>query len=268
MKNRIVIGCKNFTEQEVLGEILALIIEKHSDLKIVRRFNLEGTMILFNAFQSGDIDIYPEYTGTGLITILKASPNESFDFLQSECLKKYDLVWLPFFGFHNDYAMIVRENSKLKTISDLAKYSHKNSVRFAFNPEFISRPEFTLLQETYEFNFRTSFVMLDDPLIYISLANNTIDASVGFATDGRIEGYHLQILEDDLHVFPNYEAAPIVRKEVLEKYPVLREVIGKLAGQISDEEMRQMNFLVDEKGKKPKEVAFHFLLSKGLISSQ
>jgi len=269
----ITIGTKNFTEQIILGEIITQVIESEMNVPVIRRFNLGGTQLSFEALINGYIDIYPEYTGTGLIVILKnegvGDAKETHRRVQLEFRKRYRVEWMKPFGFNNTHALAVRhDDTRLKNvtkISELADFA--SELRLGCPQEFLERPDgLRNLQQGYQLPFRSNAIIgLDPGLMYIAINDNHVDVINAFSTDGRIKAFNLRLLEDDRQFFPPYEAASIVRIHTLEQYPQLATTLDKLSGQISDEEMRQMNFAVDDKGKTAREVAYEFLVKKGLV---
>jgi osmoprotectant transport system substrate-binding protein len=271
-EKKVVIGSKHFTEQEILGEIMAQMIEGNTDIKVERRFNLGGTMVCFNAIRTGDIDMYAEYTGTGLVNILgmKAikDADETYGTVKTVFRKKFGLVWLPHLGFNNTYTLTMRkaEAARLgvKRISDLARYAKR--LQPGFDAEFLERPDgYRGLSREYGFDFRKDPKQMDPGLMYKALAEKAVDVIDGFATDGRIPAYHLVMLQDDRGFFPPYYAAPVVREQTIAKYPGLVAVLGKLGGLIDNEEMQRMNFSVDREERRPADVAREFLERHKLV---
>lgn len=265
------IGTKNFTEQLILGELLAQLIEAHTPLRVERKFNLGGTVICHQALVRGDIDLYPEYTGTALTAILKmptlGEPDEVLAIVRREYRLKFQCEWLEPFGFNNTYAIAVRRSDAEKRgwrkISDL-KPAAKNLLA-GFTSEFRERPDgYVGLKRVYGFEFGRVLDM-DPALMYQALARGKVDVICAFATDGRIPAYDLMLLEDDRKFFPPYHAAPVIRMEVLQTFPELRQVLNLLAGAISDETMQRLNYEVDENKRSPKEVAREFLAEKGFL---
>jgi len=255
------IGSKNFTEQVILGELVAQLLERGTDLNIERRFGLGGSDICHAAMLNGELDCYVEYTGTGLLNILKREvikyPDRAYRAVAAGYRKQFDLEWLPPIGFNNTYAIAVRPADALahgwKTISDLA--ADADELRGGFTSEFMERPDgYPGLAEKYDFTLGRT-MDLDPGLMYDALANDQVDVICAFATDGRIAEYHLVVLEDDRAFFPPYDAAPVVRSETLAAHPRVREVLASLAGTIDDNAMRQMNYAVDVLKRSPAEVA-------------
>ena len=270
--NRIVrIGTKNFTEQLILGELMAQLIEGRTDLKVERRFNLGGTMICHGALKSGGIDLYAEYTGTALTAILNHSvivdPGRAHKTVAREYRQRFSAEWLHPFGFNNTYAITVRKSDatsrNLRTISDLIAIS--GTLRAGFTAEFSERPDgYPGLRRAYELQFQ-DVRDLDPALMYQAIADREVDVICAFATDGRIAAFELLALRDDRGFFPPYQAAPVVRDEVLEAHPELRQVLNLVAGLFDDSAMQRLNFEVDVKKRRPDDVAREFLESQGLL---
>ncbi|MDY7033071.1 MAG: glycine betaine ABC transporter substrate-binding protein [Thermodesulfobacteriota bacterium] len=268
----ITIGSKHFTEQEIIAEIMAQMIEMNTDMKVIRKFNLGGTMVCFNALKSGDIDLYAEYTGTGLVNILKRKaqndPEEVYQVVKETFHEEFGLVWLKPFGFNNTYTLTMRkrhaEKLGIKRISDIAL--HRNLLQPGFDAEFLERPDgYPGLAKKYGFTFKKRPKQMDPGLMYKACAEGAVDIIDGFATDGRISAYNLFVLEDDRSFFPPYYAAPLVREEVLAGNPKIDNVLIRLAGTISDETMQRLNFQVDKEEKRASLVARNFLLERKLI---
>jgi osmoprotectant transport system substrate-binding protein len=269
----IVVGSKNFTEQIVLAELFAQQIEAHSTLRVERRLNLGGTFICHDALVSGKIDLYPEYTGTAFTAILKDSLNknqtasQTFLAVQEEYRTRFNVEVMPPLGFDNTFAMVVRgddaDKLHLRTISGLAPYAPK--WRAGFGYEFMERPDgYRGWAAAYGLHFSGEPRILDLGLLYRALADKQVDLVAGNSTDGVIASLHMVVLEDDRHYFPPYEAVPLVRRATLEKHPEVRGAIAALAGKISVDEMRQMNFAVDGKHRDPADVVRAFRVAKGI----
>lgn len=269
----VTIASKNFTEQFILAELMAQMIEDRTDLTVDRRFNLGGTMICHGALTSGEADIYPEYTGTGLTSVLEmdviSDPDEAYTTVRTAYPERFDLEWLEPFGFNNTYAITVRrkqaQEEGWETISDLEP--HAENLVAGFTGEFMERPDgYPGLVKAYGFRFG-QLNDLDPALMYEAVANKGVDVISAFATDGRIPAYNLKTLKDDRHFFPPYYAAPVARVEILEEHPEIRDALAPLSGALDQESMRRLNYLVDEKKRTPEEVAEDFLTSKGLLST-
>ena len=266
---RIAVGSKDFTEQVIVGEILAQAIEAKTGAQVVRRFDLGGNLA-HEAMIAGEIDLYAEYTGTGLLAILKekpiADPQEVYRRVKDAYAKRFKLDWTEPLGFNNTFAILVRgEDARkfnLKTVSDAAKMS--NQWRAGFGQDFMSRADgYPGFSKAYGFHFEATREM-DLSLTYRALAEKQVDLIAGNSTDGLIARYGLFQLEDDRHYFPPYDAVPVVRQAALEKYPALRDVLRQLGGILTVDEMRQLNFAVDGEKRQAKDVAREFLVRKGL----
>ncbi len=265
------IGSKAFTEQFILGELMAQMIEARTDLKVERVFNLGGSMICHTALVKGDIDLYAEYTGTALTVVLKrkviADPQAAYDMVAADYRAKDNLEWQQPFGFNNTYVLAVRgaeaDKHGWKTVSDLK--SAAASLKIGFPAEFALRPDgYPGLTKVYGFKFGSTHDM-DPGLMYQALARKDVDVIPAFATDGRIVAYNLRLLEDDKGHFPPYYAAPVVRLETLERHPEIRDALAPLQGVLSDESMQKLNNEVDDKKRSPAEVAATFLASHKLL---
>jgi osmoprotectant transport system permease protein len=262
---QVVIGTKNFTEQLILGELMAQVIEGHAGLTVERRFNLGGTMICHGALVSGEIDLYPEYTGTGLTAILKApalsNPEKALSTVKQAYATRFGAQWLAPFGFNNTYAITVRREDALtsnwRTISDIKAVSPE--LHAGFTAEFAERPDgYPGLSRYYGLEFQ-EIRDLDPAIMYQALINREVDVICAFATDGRIAAYDLIPLEDDRGFFPPYQAAPVVREDCLAAYPKLAEALFLLAGKLDNAAMQRLNFEVDGKGVGPADAARRFL---------
>jgi osmoprotectant transport system substrate-binding protein len=275
-KKSLVVGSKQFTEQRILGQILLLLLEKNG-FEVKDQTGLGGTAVVREALLSKQIDLYVEYTGTGLINFLKkdpiTDPQKCYEAVKKEDLEKNGLVWLAYMPFNNTYCLMMqREKAQkmgIKTLSDLAKYvkAHPEEIKFGLNAEFYARADgYRPLQKAYEFEFpEDKIVKMDPGLLYTALKDGQLDVAMGFATDGRIEGFNLVVLEDDKHFFPVYNACPVVRKETLDKYPELEKIFAGLTQKLDSQAMTKMNYHVDIEHKDPKEVAKAWLQSVGLL---
>jgi osmoprotectant transport system substrate-binding protein len=270
--DRIVVGSKNFTESLILGELIAQQIEAQTSLKVERRFYLAGTFICHQGVLAGRIDIYPEYTGTALSAILKQNPAgseaEVYRRVKEEYEKRLGLTLGPSFGFNDTFAMEIRgEDARrlnLKTLSQAAAYTPQ--WRAGFGYEFMERPDgYKGLAAAYGLHFATQPRVMDLGLLARALRDHQIDLAAGNTTDGLISALDFFVLEDDRHYFPPYEAVPVVREKALEQHPEVARALAGLAGTISDQEMRQLNYEVDGLHRDVKEVAHDFLRKKGLV---
>jgi osmoprotectant transport system substrate-binding protein len=270
-ENTIVIGSKNFTEQEILAELLAQHIEGQRGLRVERRFYLWGTYICHQAILAGRIDIYPEYTGTALTAILKlpveSDPAAVYERVRAEYTQQFGLVATAPLGFNNTFAIVIRgEDARrfhLRTISEAARYAPE--WRPGFGYEFMERPDgYRGLARTYGLRFAAPPRLMDLGLLYKALLEKQVDLVAGNSTDGLIAARDLTVLEDDRRYFPPYQAIPIVRRDTLTRHPQVRAALKELAGKISDEEMRRMNYAVDGEHRDVRDVVREFLRAKGL----
>ncbi len=267
--DRVAIGSKDFTEQLILGELVAQSIEAKTGLKVERRFDLGGTLA-HEALIAGEIDLYVEYTGTALLAILKHPPLEDpqqvYRTVKDEYARRFNALWTEPLGFENTFAILVREEDarrlRLKTISDAAKVSAR--WRAGFGQDFMSRADgYRGLARVYGFDFQEIREM-DLSLSYRALAERQVDLIAGNSTDGLIARYNLVQLEDDRGYFPPYDAVPVVRQQIVSKYPELRRVMQELGGLLSVEEMRRLNYQVDGERRHLRDVVREFLQAKGL----
>lgn len=271
---QIVVASKGFTEQDILSELLAQQITAHTGLTVgQRRFN--GLLVTHAALQHGDIDAYVEYTGTAFTSIVKQSPIADTRAVYRRLKQLYDtrfqLEVMPPLGFENTFAIIVRGDDakryNLKTLSESTRVTPQWQAGFGY--EFLEREDgFPGLQKTYNLQFARPPKVMDLGLIYLALVEKQVDLIAGNSTDGQIARLGLVVLEDDKHYFPPYEAVPIVRQATLSKYPKLRPAIEQLAGKITADEMRQLNYLVEGELRDVREVAREFLVAKGLVNDR
>ena len=267
---RIAIGSKDFTEQVILGELLAQAIEGKTGLQVVRRFDLGGNLA-HDALVAGEIDVYVEYTGTALLAILRGQPltdpQEVYRQVKDEYANRFKLEWTEPLGFNNTFAVLVRgEDAKklgLKTITNASRVSAR--WRAGFGQDFMSRADgYPGFARTYGFHFQEIREM-DLSLTYRALAEKQVDLIAGNSTDGLISRYGLVQLEDDRRYFPPYDAVPVARQEILQKYPELRAVLKQLGGTLTVDEMRRLNYAVDGEKRQPRDVAREFLQRKGIL---
>ena len=262
------IGSKNFTEQIVLGELLAQTIETRTGLRVERRLNLGGTFICDRALRGGDIDAYVEYTGTAHTAIFHQPPDTDSRRVLDSVRRGYaeaGLTLLDPLGFENTFAMLVRGDDAarlgLRTISDAVP--HAGAWRAGFGYEFLQRADgYPGLAKAYGLRFAAPPTAMDLSLIYRALAERQVDFVAGDATSGLIEAYHLTMLQDDRHYFPPYDAAAVARASVLLAHPDLREALASLSGRITVADMRRMNQAVDAGHRDPADVAREFLASR------
>jgi osmoprotectant transport system permease protein len=261
----IAVGSKNFTEQLILGEILAQVIERQTGLTVQRRLNLGGTLICERALLDGEIDVYAEYTGTALTAVFHQSPSNDPAAVMNTVRSLYadsGRTLLPPLGFENTFAILVRgadaREKGLRTIEDAARVAPE--WRAGFGYEFLERPDgYPGLAKTYNLSFRNPPQVMDLSLSYRALAAGQVDLIAGDATAGLIKSLNLFQLEDNRRYFPPYDAVPVARASTLLRYPQVRAAIESLAGRISAAEMREMNNAVDALRQSPADVARRFL---------
>jgi osmoprotectant transport system substrate-binding protein len=266
-----VIGAKNFTEQVVLGELLAQEIEAKSNLKVERRFYLAGSYICQQALVSGRIDAYVEYTGTALTAVLKQpvdrDPQRVLDTVRRLYASRYNVVVAPPLGFENTFAMVIRgddaRNLHLTSLSQAARYAAQ--WRLGVGYEFEQRPDgLTGLSAAYGLRFAAPPRTMDLGLLYRALNAHQVDMIAANSTDGPIEAFGLTALADDRHYFPPYQAVPLVRGEALQRWPQIQLALNALAGRITADDMRAMNEAIDGQHLDPAEVVREFRNRKGL----
>ena len=266
-----VIGAKNFTEQVVLGELLAQEIEAKSKLKVERRFYLAGSYICQQALVSGRIDAYVEYTGTALTAVLKQpvdrDPESVIEKVRQLYASRYNIVVADPLGFENTFAMVIRGEDahryNLKTLSDAAKYAPQ--WRLGVGYEFEQRPDgLPGLSAAYRLKFASAPRTMDLGLLYRALNAKQVDIIAGNSTDGPIQAFGLVALEDDKHYFPPYQAVPLVRAEALQRWPQIKVALDSLAGKISADDMRAMNEAIDGQHRDPGDVVGEFRKRRGL----
>lgn len=268
----IVVGSKNFPEQALLGEILAQQIEGRTHLRVERRFYLAGSFICQQAMLAGRIDTYVEYTGTALTAILHDPVDRDsknvFGRVQREYEQRFDFAVLPSLGFDDTFAIVIRgEDARrlhLSTLSQAGRFTPQWRPGFGF--EFMERPDgYAGLASVYGLKFAEKPRVLDLGLLYRALLDKQVDLIAANSTDGLLSARDLAVLEDDKHYFPPYEAVPIVREETLKRFPGMRAAIADLAGNVSNAEMRKMNYEVVAEQRDVREVAREFLHKKGLL---
>ena len=274
-KDTIHIATKPMSEQFILGEMLALLIEENSDLHVkITKGVGGGTSNIHPAMVKGDFDLYPEYTGTGWLVILKKDtllpPDQLFSELQKEYSREYGLKWVAPYGFNNAYSLAVsNEMAKkynLKTFSDLALYPDL----FTFGAEYDFyeiNDGYADLCAYYNLKFKKNLDM-DIGLKYEAMKSGKIDVINIFTTDGQLSHTNLTVLKDDKHFFPSYYCATIVREETLKEHPELERILEKMNGILTDQEMADMNYKVDVEHRTEREVAVEFLKKKGLLNPQ
>jgi osmoprotectant transport system substrate-binding protein len=274
----ITIASKDFTEQDILGELLAQQIETKTGLKVNLKSRLGGSYVCHQAITNDKIDAYIEYTGTAATVSnvfenenIPSDPKKLYQELKTRYTKKFNskLKVMPSLGFENTFAIIIRgdeaKQKNIQTLSQAAQYIPQ--WRGGFGYEFSERNDgLPGLVKTYGFQFAKSPQIMDLGLIYRALIQKQVDVVAGNSTDGQIARLGLVVLKDDKHYFPPYEAVPIVRSQTLQKYPQLEGAIAQLSGILTAAEIQRMNYQVEGELREPKDVAREFLQSKNLQS--
>ncbi|ARF14149.1 ABC transporter permease/substrate-binding protein [Sporosarcina ureae] len=271
-KNEIVIGAKLGAEPEILINMYKLLIEDQTDLSVELKPGLGKTSFVFNALRSGSIDLYPEFTGTAIAEFLKDEAvsndrDEVYEQARKGLDEQFDMTFLTPMSFNNTYTLAVskafQKEYGLKTISDLAAV--EKAVKAGFTLEFNDREDGYLgIQNLYGITF-PSIQTMEPKLRYQAIEAGEINLMDAYSTDSELREYELTVLEDDKELFPPYQGAPLLRKETLAKYPELEDALNSLAGIVTDDEMREMNYQVNAEGAKAKEVAKAFLKEQGLL---
>ncbi|HWC99579.1 MAG TPA: glycine betaine ABC transporter substrate-binding protein [Candidatus Sulfopaludibacter sp.] len=263
--SHVTVASKNFTEQVVLGEILSQQIERRLHIAVDRRLNLGGTLLTHEALVKGDIDLYPEYTGTALTAILKQPPAYDsaavFSTVADAYRRRWHLEWLPPLGFVDTFAMIIRgEDARAKHIATLSEAAQAQAWRLGAGPEFASRPDgLDGLLKTYGLRSQGTPVNMDLGLLYAALDSHRVDMIAANSTDGLAAVRDVVILRDDRHYFPPYDCSVVVRQDTLARFPELRAALQELSGKFTDATMRKLNHAVDGEHRSAVAVAEEFL---------
>ncbi len=272
-KDTITIGGKDFTEQFIVTHLMADMIEDRTDLHVIRKENLGGTQVAFNALRNANIDLYLEYTGTIYGDTLGYSPNsdmeEVYDTSKADLKELYDIDALKQFSFNNTYVLSVTEETaekyNLEKISDLAPVA--GDLKIGAVLEFLNREDGIVgLKKHYGFSFGEE-IGINGANRYLALTNGETDVTDAFSTDGLLKKFNLVMLEDDQNFFPPYFAVPILRSGLLEEYPEIEPVLDELGEVLTNEIMIDLNYRVDELQEQPRKVAHDFLVEQGLIEN-
>jgi glycine betaine/choline ABC-type transport system substrate-binding protein len=260
-RKSVVVGSKNFTEQVLLGEILAQLIERQLGVAVFRKLDLGGTLLAHEALTSGSIDLYPEYTGTALTAVLKqpplSDPKAVLEKVRSVYANRWQLAWVDPLGFNNTFAMIVRADEKARSLSEAAT---SRTWRLGIGYEFQQRPDgLNGLMKTYNLRLEGNPVTMDLGLLYSALQSRKVDMIAANSTDGLISVLPVRTLEDDRRYFPPYECAVVVRDETLARFSGMRIALESLSGRLNDVAMRKLNYEVDGKHRRVADVAAEFL---------
>jgi glycine betaine/choline ABC-type transport system substrate-binding protein len=268
----IVVASKPFTEQYIMAEMLVYLIETQTDYDAEHLSGIVGgTTNIHPAMLNGEIDLYPEYTGTGWLTVIKGEPiyeaSPLFDAVSEAYMNDFNIKWFETYGFNNTYGLAIRTSIAsergIETFSDLAELG--SDLNFASTPEFFEREDgYSALQSAYGMDFETTTEMAI-ALKYDAIENNEVDIITVFTTDARLNDPDLTVLEDDLNHYSPYFASTVVLQETLDQFPELNDVLLELVGLISNEAMREMNYEVEINNADPKDVAINFLEETGLV---
>lgn len=257
----LIIGAKNNPGSQLLGEIIALILEKKTDYRIKKSFYLEGTYIAYHALESGSIDLYVDYTGSLLLTIFgeksSLSTKEDYQKVVSSLKKRGLLVLFPL-GFQNAYVLLTKQSRPFTKVEDL----EGETLSYGFEPEFLARKEFALLNDAYNLSMSKVRTM-DASLLYLALHHGDLDVISASSTDGDIARYQAKILQTKEKVFPSYEAICLIKEEVLEEHPSIKQVLAPLKNAFTQKKVREMNEALIQ-GSSRKQVAKNFLKELGL----
>jgi osmoprotectant transport system permease protein len=267
----IVVGSKNFMENRLLAELFAQLIEAKTPLTVTRLLGLAGTQVCFEALKTGGIDLYPEYTGTGLVTLLGKPPMGDrvsvLNYVRAEFLHRWNIWWLAPLGFDNSYALALRRDQAtslgIQTISDLVHVSR--TMKAGFGYEFIQRADgLPGLQQEYGLHFQ-KVVGMQQTLKYQATANGDVDVLDVYTTDGMLSIYDFLVLKDDRHFFPPYDATALIRGETLKRYPELASVLSLLTNALTPERMQILNLRIQDKGHPIPQVAREILQDLHLV---
>jgi len=270
-ERKITIGSKFFTEQVILAELLAQHIEARTGILVDRKTNLGGTLLVHKALLAGELDLYVEYTGTALTSVLNERPSGDssavYARVKSLYAERFHLEVTEPLGFENTFAMVIRgddaQRFHLRTMSDLVPIAPQWRVGVGY--EFLERPDgFRGWSERYGLHFADKPRVMDLGLIYRALVDHQVDIVAGNSTDGLIDSLGLVALHDDKHYFPPYDAVPIIRQATLARFPQLRGALAELAGKISPSDIRRLNYAVEGQLQDPAEVVRQFRVSHGL----
>jgi len=272
-QHRVVVGSKNFTEQVILGEIIAQHLESRLHQPVVRKLNLGGTLLAHQAMLARDIDLYPEYTGTAFTNILKRSgvtdPKVVLDRVRTEYASGMQVDWLDPLGFASTFAMTVRgdvaRSRHLESLSDAV--SDPAGFTLGAGYEFLTRPDgYPVVTQNYPIKWNSAPKSMDLGLLFTALTQKQVSMVAANSTDGLLNKLDVTVLKDDKQAFPPYQACIVVRSDTLAANPALRNILSELSGKISDNAMRAMNYTVDVEHKQVRDVARDFLQKAGLLA--
>jgi osmoprotectant transport system substrate-binding protein len=263
-ENSIVVGSKNFTEQLILGEIAAQQLERKLHVKVSRKLNLGGTLLTHEAIVHGDIDIYPEYTGTAASVVLKKTPESDpaqvYMQVKDAYFSRFHLIWLPPLGFNDTFAMVVRRDDARRLPQPELSAAAARKWRLGVGYEFLTRPDgLAMLDKTYSFQWAGTPRSMDLGLLYQALEQKKVDMAAGNSTDAQLAGSKFTVLRDDRKVFPPYNACFVVRRSLVEQRPEAEVALSMLSNRIGDDTMRELNRRVEQDRQPVEKVAREFL---------
>lgn len=269
---KIILASKPMTEQFIIAEMLIALIEQHTDITVEHKSGVGGgTSSIHPAMISGKIDIYPEYTGTGQMFVLKQklinNPEKLYQSVKKSYQEKFNIYWSELYGFNDTFGIAMKkelaDKLDIKTYSDLAEKGVK--LTFGAEHDFFERNDgFPGIDSVYNFNFKKN-VGMDIGLKYQAIESGEVDVINIFSTDGKLKKFKMVVLQDNKNYFPSYFAATLIRQETINKYPELQKVVSRLDNAINNQEMTEMNYLVEVQKKQPQKVALEFLKRKGLL---
>jgi len=264
-RDAVIVGSKNFTEQIVLGELAAQQLERKLHIHVERRLNLGGTLLAHLAIVKGEIDIYPEYTGTAATVVLKekqvsAEPVQTYMDVKNAYYRRFGLVWLPPLGFNDTFAMVVRSEDGKRLATPQLSAAKTRAWRLGIGYEFLTRPDgFGRFNRVYGIHWQGTPKSMDLGLLYKALEEKRVDMAAGNSTDAQLSDPKMMMLADDKKAFPPYNACFVARKEFLEQRPGARMALTLLENRISDETMRRLNRLVQGENRPVASVVSDFL---------
>ena len=268
-KGKLTVGSKNFTEQVVLGEIVAQHLEHRLHRPIERKLNLGGTLLAQQALHEGDIDLYPEYTGTAFTNVLKHTggrdPAAVLKQVQAEYAERFHLRWLAPLGFNDTFAMVIRgADARARGLASISDATRAGPWTLGVGYEFLTRPDgLANLQSTYPgLRFNGEPRSMDLGLLYQALGQKQVDLVAGNSTDGVLSARDVVVLVDDRAAFPPYQASLVVREKALAENPGLEAALNELSGAIGDSTIRRLNYEVDGKHRAVADVAAEFLAAR------
>lgn len=271
-KDSLRLGSRNNTESIILSHVMGQLIENKTGIDVIYKENLGGSSVVWNAMTNGHIDVIPDYTGTIVLTYYHEEPGTAEETLAmtKRLVESDDIVAFNTFGFNNTYTLALdettAEENDIVTFSDFAKFSQDFTLGAVF--EFIDRPDgLPGFEKEYDLSFKDVKGM-DHGMMYRSIDAGEVDVINSYTTDGQLQVYDLRVLEDDKSYFPPYHALPLVRKETLQEYPEIEEILMSLEGKINEETMQVMNGKVDNDGMMVERVAEEFLIEAGLIEKK